>query len=159
MPRNRPTQIAVKAAAEAFRAAIEAEGESCGEINHSINRHDEASSYFRAMGATIRVSDHDANAFFRINEIQVFYTSATAKRARQLVAERRAAQAAADDKRAADIIARDAYEAPFIARFRAADKDHIRQQIFLEAYPKFADRRIGRQDRRPVWDRFVGDKK
>lgn len=121
-------QNAVHIAAESFRALIIAEGEPCGEITHSINRYGEASSYFDALGATIRVSDHHANEFFRVREISVYFEHATAEQARALIDEYRAFKAA---------------QAPIIAARKAADEARnlqLRDQQFL------ADRR------REWWD-------
>ncbi len=146
----------VHVAAAAFRAMILAEGEPCGDIAHSYNRHQEASSYFDALGGRIRVSDHHANRNFRVNELHVFFEHATAEKAAALVAAYRSARQDAASASSAAAASQDAYEAPFIARFRAAGRDHEREAILREAYPGLYRPGVGKQQRADMLKRFRG---
>lgn len=129
---------------------ILAEGEPCGDIAHSYNRHQEASSYFDALGGRIRVSDHHANQNFRVNEHHVFFEHATAEKAADLVAAYRSARRDAASASSAAAASQDAYEAPFIAR------NHEREAILREAYPGLYRPGVGKQQRADMLKRFRG---
>lgn len=147
--------------AESFLAAFKEAGakvwpDAAGnEISHSTNRHGERSSYFVVEGHVIRVSDHSANQNFRVNETTVHFERATPERAREMLAEMLAAQAEADQKAAKKRAARDAYEAPFIAEFRAVSKDHLRQEIIERAINGMAHH-VDVHERKQMWSRFRG---
>lgn len=161
-----PTKIDnhVHAAAVSFRAAFASLGARMGEeapgldIVHSVNRNGEASSYFRVEGRRIRVSDHDANGHFRVNEVHVLAHHATVDRAASLLAEWRDLDDTARRQRDAEARSRDAYEAPFIARYRAAERDHEREAIVRDAYPELFRPGVGKMQRAAVLYRFRGKK-
>lgn len=153
----------VEQTAVAFRNAFLALGAACPhqagtdlEINHSVNRHGERSSYFACEGRTVRVSDHDANTFFRVNEVTVMAQDATVETAQTLLEKWREEDAKAAAARDTEIAARDAYEAPFIAEFRAVSKDHEREAVLRRAYPALFQSGAGKQQRGPVLTRFRG---
>lgn len=137
MAGNEITQRLVHKTADEFRQAMIDIGVKCGPIDHSINRHGEASSYFRALRTTFRISDHDANEAFRVNEVSILVRNATAAEARRIASEFRRRDKLNAVEQCRELKKRDAFEAPFKARFLAA-KEHEQHGILCEAYPAAA---------------------
>lgn len=122
-------------AAERARQVMIDDGVKCGSIDYSINRHGEASCYFKALSGRFRISDHHANEDFRsASEIQIYYESATPAYMIALSRELRRRDKIATWRSHILLSKRDRYEAPFIARFKAA-KEHEKHTILCEAYP------------------------
>lgn len=113
----------MRGGAEALAAELRARGIATGDIDHSINRYDQHSSYFDTPMGRIRVSDHSKNENFN-TDINVphsgnFDVTATADRLAKL-RERQTAEASTTRSEAAQ------RTAPYAERYKAAKTDQER---------------------------------
>lgn len=149
-----PVKLTVKETAEAFRKTLAENRVLCGEIRHSVNREGGASAYFDISAedarTCVRISDHDANPFFRVNETHVYVSHATAERAIELAAELIAFARRTAAKAELERAERTAFEAPFRERFLRA-KAHDQHAILCEAYPRAAGDPHLRREIRGRW--------
>lgn len=142
-------------AARHLRAALVARGADCGPLDLSVNRNGQASAYFDlsydSKWTRVRVSDHDANMRFRVNETHL--TSADAGKADDLIqalaeaaSRARAAKAKADaDLKSAAL--------PHVDELRSADTN-AQHAAMCKIVANYAT--MGRHDRR-AWRQHVID--
>lgn len=143
--------IDVFEAAKNFHKAWADMGKSVGEIDFSTNRFGQKSAYFDVAGhGRFRVSDHSCNTDFRINERTVDVNSATKAEAERIATLDAVAAKAAKQDRAGKLADRDAYEAPFKARFLSA-KEHERAEIVIEAYKGTSHDKAARKEIAARW--------
>lgn len=144
----------VPEAAERYRAWLAANGARCGAIDNSTNREGGSSSYFDVVvdgvSTRVRISDHSANATYRVGETHVDYSLATDEHAKRLIAEMIASGHRAKAEEARKQAERDAYEAPYRARYLSA-KPHEQHAILCEAYPAAAQNKQWRQEIMGRW--------
>lgn len=115
----------IRQQAEALASDFRALGRSVT-VSHSTNRNGDHSSYLEVsgLGRRIRVSDHFSGW---TDAVDAFGSAA------DMIAAAEHATAEYEAKRAAELAARDAYEAPFKARYLEATEH--KKAIVLECYP------------------------
>lgn len=135
--------------ADRIAALLMARGETVFGVSKSVNRFGGFSAYIDCGSIRYRVSDHACNTDFRVGESDIPQNADAAyfDDAARLADEMRALAA---EKKAKALAERDAFEAPFIARFKEA-KEHEQFGIVVEAYP---DTHYNKAARREILARF-----
>jgi hypothetical protein len=145
----------VRTAAVNFRQHLVLAGLAAGDIQHSVNRNGDKSSYFEVWGTNIhrqriRVSDHLSFTADRERDVTVLVDEASAEKAIALIAEMEDGRDRSEAKRKASEEARDAREAPHKAAYLATDKQHVRGDIIAKLYPN-----VSRADRQEIAKRWL----
>lgn len=137
-----------------FRQTLIELGASCSDIDHSLNRNSEHSSYFRAGAfgcfANVRISDHECNRQFSMADAFYLQHQATPEAAASLIESLRVSSVKHAEKKEAEKAVRDVYEAPFLAQFKVAPQ-HKQHDIVLAAYSWMATNKTARQELLARW--------
>lgn len=132
-------------AAKTFAANWIAAGKSVGEIQFSENRFGQFSAYFDVSShGRFRVSDHSRNENFA-TERTVHFGDVSAERVARIIELDANARAEHAVKVAAENSERDAFEAPFKARWQAAP-EHERHAIICAMRPWLAADKAARKE-------------
>jgi len=137
-------------AAKTFAANWRAAGKAVGEIQFSENRYGQFSAYFDVGGhGRFRVSDHSRNENFA-TERTVDYNDVSPERVARFIKIDSEATAKHQEKVAAEIAERDAFEAPYKAKWLSAPA-HERKEILCSMRPWLRSDKVAYNEIRQRW--------